>query len=177
MQPPRAATDPSSPAPSVTYRVTAAEAYRASRLLLPRWITVAVVVGIGLFFAAGILLLATGSTTFGAALVFGGLAGLASRPVVRWRQMRRISRNLAAVPDAVVVALDADGLRATRGNSSSLLAWSDIASVDVRRDFIWVQGRLRPAYIIPTRAFRDAADVDRFVTAARGYLAATIGRP
>jgi hypothetical protein len=91
--------------------------------------------------------------------------------------MRRITKDLAKVPDPVVVVIDADGMHATRGDSSSLLAWSDVTSVEVRGDFIWVQGRLRPAYIIPTRAFGSAADVDRFVTAARGYLAATIGRP
>jgi hypothetical protein len=177
MRPPTAVTLSSSPSLSVSYRMTAAEAYRASRMVLPRWITAAIGVGIGLFILAGIVLLVTGSTTLGVSFVSVGIAVFALRPLVRWRLMHRISKGLAKVPDDVVVVIEADGIHAARGDSSAVLAWSDVSSIDVRGDFVWVQGRLRPAYIIPTRAFGDAADVDRFVTAARGYLAATIGRP
>ena len=176
MQSPTAVTLSSSSSPSVTYRMTAAEAYRASRMVLPRWIPAAIGVGIGLFIVAGIVLLVTGSTALGVTFVSVGIAVVALRPLVRWRLMNRISKGLAKVPDDVVVVIEADGIHATRGDSSAVLAWSDVTSVDVRGDFIWVQGRLRPAYIIPTRAFGSAADVDRFVTAARGYLAGAIGR-
>jgi hypothetical protein len=146
-------------------------------MVLPRWIPTAIGVGIGLFIVAGIVLLVTGPTALGVSFVSVGIAVFALRPLVRWRLMHRISKGLAKVPDAVVVAIEADGIHAARGDSSAVLAWSDVSSVDVRGDFVWFQGRLRPAYVIPVRAFANAADVDRFVTTARGYLAATIGRP
>jgi hypothetical protein len=171
MHPPTAVTGAPAPSLSVTYRVTAAEAYRVRRMLLPRWITLAIALGIGLFLVAGIGLLLSGLPALGTGFVVGGIAALATRPLMRWWQLRRISKVLAKLPHPVVVTVDAHGFHVTSGQSSSLIDWSDIVSVDLRGDFVWVQGRVRPIYVIPRRSFGDAADVDRFVAAARGYLA------
>jgi hypothetical protein len=151
--------------------MTAAEAYRVGRMLLPRWITLAIGLGIALLLVAGIGLLVSGHPALGTGFVAGGLGALATRPLVRWWQMRRIAAVLAKVPEPVAVMIDANGIHVSRGHSSSVLDWSDIVSVDLRGDFVWVQGRVRPVCVIPRRSFGDAADVDRFVTAAQGHLA------
>ena len=87
--------------------------------------------------------------------------------------MRRISRTLAKIPEPLELTLGPDGIRGARGQSSSLVAWADIASVDVRGRFVWVQGHVRPVYAIPLRVFSGDADAKAFVDAANGFLAAS----
>ena len=85
--------------------------------------------------------------------------------------MRRISTRLAKVPEPIEVTLGPDGIRGARGQSSSLVAWADIASVDVRGPFVWVTGHASPVYAIPRRVFSGDADAQAFVAAANGFLA------
>ena len=74
-----------------------------------------------------------------------------------------------------MVTVGPDGIRGARGQSSSLVAWGDVTSVDVRGSFVWVQGRVGPIYAIRPRAFSDDADTQLFVTAANGFLAGSRG--
>jgi hypothetical protein len=150
----------------VTYRLTADEAYRARRILLPRWVPIAIGLGAVLLLIAGIALVTSGYPEVGVAILVAPVVVLVSRPIVRWLSMRRISTMLRRVPDPIVVTIDADGIRGQRGSSSSLVGWSDVVSVESRGPFVWVQGRLQPVYAIPRRAFDGNADADRFVAAA-----------
>jgi hypothetical protein len=157
----------------VTFQLTADEAYRVSRMLIPRWTPVLIGTGAVLILLCGAVLIAGGQAGLGIGLVVPALFLLASRPIARVLAMRRISRTLAKIPEPLELTLGPDGIRGARGQSSSLVAWADIASVDMRGSFVWVQGHIRPVYAIPLRVFRGNADAQAFVTAANGFLAAS----
>ena len=157
----------------MTYRMTADDAYRVSRMLMPRWFSIGIGVGAVLILIGGAVLAVSGEVGLGVGLVGGALFLLASRPIVRWVTMRRVSTRLAKVPEPIVVTIGADGIRGSRGQSSSLVGWGDVTSVDVRGPFVWVQGRVSPVFAIPLRAFSGDAEIQGFVTAANGFLASS----
>jgi hypothetical protein len=156
---------------SVTFRLTADEAYRVGRMLIPRWTPVVIWTGGILILICGAVLIAGGQEGLGIGLVVPAIFLLASRPIARALSMRRIARTLAKIPEPLELTLGPDGIRGARGQSSSLVAWADIGSVDVRGSFVWVQGHARPVYAIPLREFSGDEDAQAFVAAANGLLA------
>ena len=144
-----------------------------SRMLIPRRIPLVMGLGAVLILVSAAVLVVSGQIGLGVLCALWAIFLLASRPIVRWLSIRRISTKLARVPEPVVVTIGPDGIRGARGKSSSLVSWGDVTSVDVRGPFVWVQGRLNPVYAIPRRAFSDESDVQMFVTAANGFLAAS----
>ena len=141
-------------------------------MVMPRWAPVAIGIGAVLMLVCGAVVIAGGQVGLGSAIVVPALFLLASRPIARALTMRRISRTLARIPEPLELTIGPDGIRGAHGQSSSLVAWADIAAVDVRGPFVWVQGRARPVYAIPRRAFTGDADAEAFVAAAHGFLAA-----
>ena len=119
------------------------------------------------------MLIAGGQEGLGIGLAVPAIFLLASRPIARALSMRRIARTLAKIPEPLELTIGPDGIRGARGQSSSLVAWADIASVDVRGPFVWVRGHVRPVYAIPRRVFKGDADAQAFVAAANGFLAAS----
>src|SRR6478735_7189072 len=160
------------PAPRcVTFRLTADEAYRVSRMLIPRWTPVVIWTGGIVILICGAVFIAGGQEGLGIGLVVPAIFLLASRPIARALSMRRIARTLAKIPEPLELTIGPDGIRGARGQSSSLVAWTDISSVDVRGPFVWVRGHVRPVYAIPRRVFSGDADAQAFVAAANGFLA------
>jgi hypothetical protein len=157
----------------VTFRLTADEAYRVGRMLIPRWSPVLIWSGGILILICGAVFIAGGQTGLGVGVVVPALFLLASRPIARVLSRRRISRTLAKIPEPLQLTIGPDGIRGARGQSSSLVAWADISSVDVRGPFVWVRGHVRPVYAIPRRVFSGDADAQAFVAAANGFRAAS----
>src|SRR6478752_9958252 len=149
MEPSRSEVGGDPAPPSVTFRLTADEAYRVSRMLIPRWTPVVIWTGGILILICGAVLIAGGQEGLGIGLVVPAIFLLASRPIARALSMRRIARTLAKIPEPLELTLGPDGISGTRGQSSSLVAWADIAAVDVRGPFVWVRGHVRPVYAIP----------------------------
>jgi hypothetical protein len=166
-------TDAAAATRSVTYRMTPDEAYRVGRMLIPRRVPMAIGVGAALILLVGTVLVLSGQVGLGVLCLLWAIFVFASRPIVRWQSIRRISAKLAKVPEPVVVTIGPDGIRGARGQSSSLLSWADVTSVGMRGPFVWIQGRVNVAYAIPRRAFGSESDAQVFVTAANGFLAAS----
>jgi len=158
---------------TVTFHMTADEVYRVSRMVMPRWTSVMIGVGAVLILICGAALVASGQAGLATGVVLPALFLLASRPIARVLSMRRISRTLAKIPEPIELTIGPDGVRGARAKSSSLVAWTDIVSVDLRGPFVWIQGHARPVYAIPTRAFSGDADAQALVAAANGFLAAS----
>jgi len=158
---------------SVTFHWTPEEAYRASRLLVPRWVTASGVITSLVILVAGIALLASGDLVVGSAAVVGGVVGIAARPVVRRRDVQKMAHVLAAVPEPLTVKVGPEGVRGSQGSTTDAYPWEAIASVAVVAEFVVVKGRPKALYIVPTRAFQGSGDIDGFVALADAYLAAS----
>ena len=171
MDPSPTAVDATMDVRSVTYRMTPDDAYRVSRMMMPRWVPMGIGVGAVLLFLAAAVLVISGEVGIGLGLVIGAVLVLATRPLMRWVAIRRISTRLAKLPGPVILTIEPDGIHAARGQSSSLVAWTDVVSVGTRGPFVWVQGRVGPVFAVPRRAFSSDADIQGFVSAANGFLA------
>jgi hypothetical protein len=83
-----------------------------------------------------------------------GLLAVIGLPIVmRFRTKR----------DERVLNVDAQGIRTSVGKRSGDVRWSQIASIDVTEEYVFITGKSANAFAIPARAFTSNADRLEFV--------------
>lgn len=97
----------------------------------------------------------------GAAVGLACIAAMASWPLLAFKSQQR------------VLVVSQDGLRTTIGNRSGSMAWSDVQSVERADNCVHIVRNNLNTFVVPRRAFASEAELEGFLQAINGWLAAS----
>jgi YcxB-like protein len=102
--------------------------------------------------------------------VMAGIDPTITRAIVGWRMRRRLrDGTFASWLQPTRIELSPDGLTWSSSSGNSLTRWSTFVDIATDGSAAYAYINSMQAYIIPRRAFADAASFERFVAKLRQY--------